>query len=44
VTHPYIASIYDAGEADRTLFIAMEFVEAAERFPLVSIFPTFGLE
>ena len=27
VTHPYIASIYDAGEADGTLFIAMEYVE-----------------
>lgn len=27
VTHPYIASIYDAGEAGGILFIAMEFVE-----------------
>jgi serine/threonine-protein kinase len=27
VTHPFIASIYDAGEADGTLFIAMEYVD-----------------
>jgi serine/threonine protein kinase/tetratricopeptide (TPR) repeat protein len=29
VTHPYRASICEAGEADGTLFIAMEFVEGA---------------
>jgi serine/threonine-protein kinase len=36
VTHPYIASIYDAGESDGTLFIAMEFVEGVTMRALVA--------